>query len=167
MAGILVIGYGNSLRGDDAVGCRAAQQLAQSFHDDTEVEVIASPQLTPEMADDVSRSGFVLFVDASQGQAAGTIRRGRVAPEALPGGFTHSLTPSALLAAAEQLYGDAPEAVVLTLAGWSFELGSQLSPGASRSLPKLIQQAREVIERHRKGAFPSQTSAAFCKRPPN
>jgi hydrogenase maturation protease len=167
LAGILVIGYGNSLRGDDVVGCRAAQQLAQSFHGDPEVEVIASPQLTPEMADDVSRSGFVLFVDASEGEAAGTIRRSRVAPEALAGGFTHSLTPSALLSAAEQLYGDAPEAIVLTLAGWSFELGSQLSPGASRSLPKLIQQARELIERHRKGAFPSRTSVAFPKQRAN
>ena len=167
LAGILVIGYGNLLRGDDAVGCRVAQELAQSFHGDPEIEVIASPQLTPEMADDVSRSGFVLFVDASDGEAAGTIRRSRVAPESLPGGFTHSLTPSALLSAAEQLYGDAPEAMLLTMAGWSFELGNQLSAGASRSLPKLIQQARDVIERHRTDAFTARTAAALAYRPTN
>jgi len=103
----------------------------------------------------------VLFVDASDGEAAGTIRRSRVAPESLPVGFTHSLTPSALLSAAEQLYGDAPEAILLTMAGWSFELGNQLSTGASRSLPKLIRQARDVIERHRTGAFTARTAAAL------
>jgi hydrogenase maturation protease len=157
LAGILVIGYGNLLRGDDAVGCRVAQELAQLFHGDPEIDVIASPQLTPEIADDISRSGFVLFVDASDGEAAGTIRRRRVAPESLPGGFTHSLTPSALLSAAEQ--------VLLTLAGWSFELGSQLSAGARRSLPKLVQQARDVIERHRTGAFGARTVAALGKQP--
>jgi hydrogenase maturation protease len=149
--GILIIGYGNLFRGDDAVGCRAAQELERRFRGDSGIEVIASPQLTPEMAEDVARSGFVLFIDAASEHAAGTIRGCRITPEGGPGpgGFTHSLTPSALLSAAEQLYGDAPEAMTITLAGWSFELGNQLSPGARRRLPELIERAQAVIDQHR------------------
>jgi hydrogenase maturation protease len=149
--GILIIGYGNLLRGDDAIGCRAAQALERQFRHDEEVEVISSPQLTPEMADDVSRSGFVLFVDAAYDGVAGTVRCSRVTAGSGPGssGFTHTLTPSELLSAAAQLYGDAPEAMTLTLAGWSFELASQLSPGATRLLPHIVRQAREIVESHR------------------
>ena len=71
MPGTLIIGYGNLLRGDDAVGCRAAYELEQLFRDDPDVEVIASQQLTPEMADDVAGSDFVLFLDAATGEDAG------------------------------------------------------------------------------------------------
>ncbi len=65
MTETLIIGYGNLLRGDDAVGCHAAHELEQHYRDDPEVEVIATQQLTPEMAEDVSRCGLVLFLDAS------------------------------------------------------------------------------------------------------
>lgn len=150
MSRALIIGYGNLLRGDDAVGCHAAHELEQHYRDISDVEVIASQQLTPEMADDVARSKFVLFLDACSGEVPGTIRRARVAPDTAPNGFTHSLTPASLLTAAEQLYGDAPEAMSITLAGWSFELGNRLSPGAKQLLPELVRQARETVQNYRR-----------------
>ncbi|MGC2108293.1 MAG: hydrogenase maturation protease [Candidatus Korobacteraceae bacterium] len=148
----LIIGYGNPLRGDDAAGCRAAHELERLFHNDPDVEVIASQQLTPEMAEDVARSRFILFIDAALGDRPGAIRRMRVSPEPGPAGFTHHLTPSSLLSAAEQLYGDAPTAMVVTLAGWSFELGDKLSPGASRRLPELVRLAQGIVKNHRQAA---------------
>lgn len=149
MLGTLIIGYGNLLRGDDAVGCRAAYELEQLFRDDPDVEVIASQQLTPEMADDIARSNFVLFLDAATGEKPGTLRRARVAPQPGPSGFTHQLTPSSLLSAAEQLYGDVPEAMSITLAGWSFDLSNRLSTGAAHRFPEMIRLARDVVESHR------------------
>jgi hydrogenase maturation protease len=148
----LIIGYGNPLRGDDAAGCRAARELEHLFHDDPEVEVIASHQLTPEMAEDVARSRFVIFIDAALGDRPGAIRQIRVSPEPGPAGFTHHLRPSSLLSAAEQLYGDAPVAMAITLAGWSFELGDELSPGAARCLPELIRLARGMVRNHHQAA---------------
>ena len=58
------------MRGDDAIGCHAARALEQHFWNDPDVEVMAAQQLTPEMADDVSQREFVLFLDASFGDAA-------------------------------------------------------------------------------------------------
>lgn len=149
VTGTLIIGYGNLLRGDDAVGCHAAHELEQRYRDDPGVEVIATQQLTPEMAEDVSRCGFVLFLDASSAEEPGTIRQTRILPGNAPGGFTHQLTPSSLLSAAQQLYGDTPEAICITLEGWSFEVGNKLSGGARFRLPEFVRQAQEVVESYR------------------
>ena len=145
----LIIGYGNPMRGDDAIGCHAARALEQHFWNDPDVEVITAQQLTPEMAEDISQRAFVLFLDASFGDSPGTIMRATVSPEPGPGGFSHDLTPSSLLTAAEQLYGDAPFAMSITLAGWSFELGQKMSQIATRRMPEFIRLAQEAVEAHR------------------
>ena len=75
MPATLIIGYGNPMRGDDAIGCHAARQLEQHFWNDPDVEVIAAQQLIPEMAEDISLRDFVLFLDASFGEQPGTIKR--------------------------------------------------------------------------------------------
>lgn len=149
MPGILIIGFGNVLRGDDAVGFHAARELEQLFRDDPDVEVIATQQLTPDLADDISRSSFVVFIDASYNEEPGTIHRMPVAPEPGPGGFTHHLNPTSLLQAAEQLYGDVPDAASVTLTGWSFDLSNKLSRGAQLRLPELLRLVRELVASRR------------------
>jgi hydrogenase maturation protease len=149
LAGTLIIGYGNTLRGDDGVGCYVAEQLGKHFRNQADVEVLAAQQLTPEMTKDISQSAFVIFVDASNHGEPGSIHRNPVSPEGGPSGFTHQFTPPALLAAAEQLYGHAPMAISITLAGWSFDLSDELSPPAKSHLPKLIEQAKEAVDSHR------------------
>ncbi len=149
MPATLIIGYGNPMRGDDAIGCHAARQLEQHFWNDPDVEVIAAQQLTPEMAEDISLRDFVLFLDASFGEQPGTIKRIIVSPEPGPGGFSHHFNPSSLLSAAEQLYGDAPLAMSITMAGWSFDLGQKMSQIVTRRMPELIRLAQEAVETHR------------------
>jgi hydrogenase maturation protease len=148
--GTLIIGYGNALRGDDAIGLHAAYQLESQFRDDPDVEVIACHQLTPELADDISDCELVIFLDASCHGQAGTVRCNAISLENGPGAFSHQLDPASLIAAAEQLYGEAPKAFTLTLTGWSFELGSKLSGGARLELPQLVNRARELVASHRK-----------------
>jgi len=147
--GVLIIGYGNPLRGDDGIGFYAAKALDEQFRAEPDVEVMAAQELTPEMAEDIARSGVVLFVDAALDHAPGTIKRATVRPEPGPGGFSHSMTPSSLLSAAGELYGDTPEAMSLTLAGWSFEYGERLSKEAKLRMPELLRQAEAWVEEHR------------------
>jgi len=158
LAGTLIIGYGNTLRGDDGVGCYVAERLGKHFRNQADVEVLAVQQLTPEMAKDISQSAFVIFVDASNHGEPGSIQRNPVSPERGPSGFTHQFTPPALLAAAEQLYGHAPEAISITLAGWTFDLSDELSPSANSRLPKFIEQVKEAVESHR-NLLPSRHQA--------
>jgi hydrogenase maturation protease len=147
--GTLIIGYGDPLRGDDAIGCHAARALEQHFWNDADVEVISTQQLTPEMVDDILQRDFVLFLDASFGDQPGTIKRTTVSPEPGPGAFSDHYTPSSLLTAAEQLYGDIPFAMCITLAGWSFDAGQKMSRTATRRMPDLIRLAQEAVESHR------------------
>jgi Ni,Fe-hydrogenase maturation factor len=101
------------------------------------------------MVDDILQRDFVLFLDASFGAQPGTILRTTVSPEPGPGGFSHHLTPASLLTAAEQLYGDAPFAMSITMAGWSFDLGQKMSQIATRRMPDFIRLAQEAVETHR------------------
>ncbi len=149
MPGILVLGYGNLLRGDDAVGVLAARELDGYFQDDDEVEVIAAQQLTPEMAEIVSRSGFVLFLDASNRAKSGSIDCVPVEPEDDSQRFTHHFTAATLLTLAQQIYGQAPPALALTLCGWSFGLDSELSRQVCERLPEFVRQAKEAVASHR------------------
>jgi hydrogenase maturation protease len=150
VSGILIIAYGNTLRGDDAVGLHAARELERQFHDDPEVDVLTCQQLTPEMADDISGSDLVIFLDAASGKEPGTLQCKRILAANVPGGWIHHLGPQALLSAAEQLYGEAPRAICVTLAGWSFEVGNRLSHNAQLRLPEFIRQVAEVITSYRK-----------------
>ena len=150
MSGILIIAYGNALRGDDAVGLHAARELDRKFHDDPEIDIIACQQLTPEMADDITGSELVIFLDAACGEEPGTVRCKHISPVNGPGAFTHQLDPQSLVSAAEQLYGEAPKAICVTLAGWSFEVSNRLSKNAQHCLPELVRQTREIITTHRK-----------------
>ena len=52
----LIIGYGNTLRGDDAVGQAAAQALAGEAAI-AGAETIACHQLTPELAERIAACG--------------------------------------------------------------------------------------------------------------
>src|SRR2546421_12899232 len=74
----LVIGYGNPLRTDDGVGWQVAQQLATDLADD--VDVIGTHQLTPELAEPISRAGLVVFVDAGVGGEPGHVGCRLIAP---------------------------------------------------------------------------------------
>ena len=157
---VLVIGIGNPVRGDDAVGCHAAHALEQMYRGDPQVEVMAVHQLTPELADDISQSVFVLFLDACAGGRPGAIRQHSVAPTHGSRSFSHHLNPASLLAAAESLYGDAPAAGMLTIVGASFEVGEQLSPVTMAKLPELVRLAQEIIAAHRTLRQPRKFSGA-------
>jgi len=50
-----------------------------------------------------------------------------------------------LLAAAELLYGRAPETVLFTVSGGSFDAGETLSPAVAHSLPDLLAQIRQAV----------------------
>jgi hypothetical protein len=58
----LVVGYGNTLRGDDGIGYRVAEAVAKWQL--PQVRSIAVAQLLPELAADIGEVEIVMFVDA-------------------------------------------------------------------------------------------------------
>jgi hydrogenase maturation protease len=144
MAQVLILGYGNPLRGDDGVGWHAARRLAETFGS-SEVEVIAGHQLTPELAEPLSRARLAVFIDAACDHGVGEVVLQHIVPQTSSSEpFSHQLTPEVLLGMAKRLYGACPEAVLLSVGAGSFELGQTLSPAVEAALPELFRRVQTV-----------------------
>jgi len=141
----LIIGYGNPLRGDDAVGYLAAERLLQRIHD-PDIEVLAVQQLTPELMEPVSQADRVIFIDASAEGEPGTILATPVESDPAPGpALTHFATPGALLAGVQALYEKAPAAMLICIAGRDFAIGDRLSEPVQLALEDLLQSQMSGI----------------------
>jgi hydrogenase maturation protease len=142
---VLVIGYGNPLRGDDGIGWNAANALAETVQDDR-VRIVACTQLTPELAESMSRADRVIFIDASLSLAAGQLHVGRLtADDRTEELWTHHLDPRTLLLCAQILYGESPEVVLITMGGASFDCRDELSPAVREQFPVLLARIRKEV----------------------
>ena len=141
----LIVGYGNPLRSDDALGWQASRLLAEALAG-RDVEVITCHQLTPELAEPLSKCRRAVFIDADAEGEPGEIHRRTVRPQAPTSStFTHTCTPSGLLASAKQLYGHRPQAIVITVTAQSFEFGDTLSSIVSAALPRVVEQVLKWV----------------------
>ncbi len=148
MSRILVIGYGNPLRSDDGFGWRATEELQQSISA-KEVEFVECQQLAPELAQKISEKDLVIFIDADSNGVAGQVHCYPVRAEDKKDKnpvMTHHLDPCALLALSSELYGRAPEALVVSVTGECFGYGKQLSQPVASSLPGVVRHLVTVIE---------------------
>lgn len=142
----MVIGYGNPSRSDDGLGWHAARRLSEQCND-PRLEILALHQLTPELAEPLSRADRVVFIDASAEGEAATLRCRRIDQGGPPpAAFCHHMTPLSLVAMSQALYGRAPEAFVVSVTGESFDFGETLSAAVSAVLPRLIEQVCECLE---------------------
>ena len=110
---LLVIGYGNTLRQDDGVGPRVAEQVEELGLPG--VRTLVAAQLSPEHAEPVSLARGVVFVDAASNASSGMEMR-PLAPAGSSQVTTHAAEPATLLALARDLFGRA------TVDGWGFDL---------------------------------------------
>lgn len=148
---ILVIGYGNPLCGDDGVGPCVVEDMAlgnDGAHSDVEYQSLR--QLTPELAEPISRAQAVIFVDAAAGGTIGEVHCQMLQPavESTPASssaFTHHVNPILLLESARLLYGNCPAAYLYTISGEKFNLGDSFSGRVEAALPSLIDQLKARI----------------------
>jgi hydrogenase maturation protease len=147
MGHVLILGYGNPLRGDDGVGWHAAELLLERSVE-LDAEVTSCHQLMPELAEPVSRAERVIFIDARIGQPPGRVEVSEVAVRASEyPTFSHHLDPATLVALAQGLFGRAPQAWILTVTGESFAHTDRLSASVRSSLPELIRQVETLASR--------------------
>jgi hydrogenase maturation protease len=144
MARVLILGYGNPLRSDDGLGWQTAVQLFRT-NKSADVQVLPCHQLTPELADPISKAGTVLFIDCSREGTPGEFLCEKLHCQQGSVYYTHDLSPGALLDLASQLYGCCPRAYLLTICGECFVAGDTLSPIVLQQLPKLKQRVREIV----------------------
>jgi hydrogenase maturation protease len=154
---ILVIGYGNPLRRDDGLGQVAAQRI-EALLQDRDVEVMVRHQMGIELAGDLSGVDLAIFIDAHVGDETGTLpgtlKEEEVVPDdAVPGSFSHHLSPGVLLSCVQALYHRHPRMFIYSIAAEDFDHGEGLSPAVEAALPELIEKVIARIAEFRMSGF--------------
>jgi hydrogenase maturation protease len=153
MTRILIVGYGNPIRGDDALGWRAAERLRELVTD-PDVEILTLHQLAPELMEPLSQVDLAIFIDAAAaGPEPGAVLERRIEPRASgAASFTHHATPEALLWAARALYGRAAEGRMISVTGADFSYSMDLSPTVQARLEDVVAAVLRLIGKPSAGA---------------
>ena len=139
---LLVVGYGSTLRTDDAAGRRVAQAVQELNLPD--VSVLICDLLTPEVADPISKAARVIFVDASV-DGTKSVQLRPLAPADSSQLLAHAADPQTMLALARDLFGHAPPAWWLTVPAENMEIGEGLSLKATQGVAEALQLITELL----------------------
>jgi hydrogenase maturation protease len=139
---VLVIGYGNELCGDDALGPATATAVAA--WEEPGVRAIACPQLTPELSAEIATARSVVFVDAILAPAGEDVALRPVAPAATHVTFGHLGQPGWLLGLTQAVFGSAPPAWCVTVPVAQLSLGEGLSALARSGLEQALVLIRDL-----------------------
>jgi hydrogenase maturation protease len=138
---VLVFGYGNPSRGDDALGPLLTDYVQTHCNTDG-IDRLTDFQLQIEHALDLEHRELVLFVDASVACEA-PFELTELKAAANIGYTTHALHPASVMAVFQSIgKRPPPPCFLLAIKGEAFELGESLSANAERHL----RQAEAFIE---------------------
>ena len=141
-AKLLLFGYGNPGRGDDALGPMLIEQIDQLKLGN--VTCLVAMQLLIEHAVDLTGYDKVIFIDADMSCTKPFIFS-EVQAEQDDSYTSHTLTPAALLFIYQQIYHHhAPPAFLLRIRGYQFELGDALSDQASLNLQAAMKHVQQL-----------------------
>jgi len=134
--GILIIGIGSPLRGDDAAGPAAARRLAARGFRALNVH-----QLTPELAEEVASAREVYFLDAHSELTPGEVSVEEITEtERAIAVLEHRSSPAGLLRLVRTAYGAEPSAWLVSMGGRDFELSERLTPEAEQAVERAIEE---------------------------
>jgi hydrogenase maturation protease len=138
---LLIIGYGNTLRGDDGVGPRVAEAVGALQLPG--VRTLICQQLSPEHAAPISIAHTVIFVDAAV-DAPQEVQLRRLDPNDSPQLLAHAADPQTMLALSRDVFGHVPQAWWLTIPALKMEFGETLTPEAQRGCAEAIDKIKDL-----------------------
>jgi hydrogenase maturation protease len=135
MSKVLVIGYGNTLRGDDAAGVKAAELISKHH---PEIICAVVHQLVPELSEQIAECDTVFFIDAQQGITQPNVRLIKPSMEA-DQPHTHFISPESLLSLSQQLYQRTPpKAYIAGIPAIEFEFSEELSAQTDQAMRQCV-----------------------------
>ena len=143
-APVLVLACGNPSRGDDGIGPFIAEALEAAHIPGVGVEL--DYQLNLEDALAMEGRKRVVFVDASY-NAPAPFHWHAITPEKSASFTSHALAPAALLALARDCFANSPEAWVLAVRGYAFDLGEGLSTQGQSNAQTALSFLLRTLER--------------------
>ena len=142
----LVIGYGNSLRGDDGIGIKVAEAVAKWQL--SNVRSLARHQLTPELAAELAQVDGAIFVDACQIAEINTVELHPLKPSTTFNFKSHLSDPKVLLSFTQALYGKCPQAWWVMIPGANFALSDSLSAFAQQGIEEALIQIKNLLKKN-------------------
>jgi len=137
---ILVIGCGNELRGDDAVGPKTAAMVAE-WHLPG-IRAMVCQQFSPDLAVPIAASRRVVFIDSAVEPSGNvTLREVRPAKSQSGNGVPG---PRTLLRLADEIFGRAPSAFWLTIPIENVNVGQNLSTRARDGMQTALEKIRTL-----------------------
>jgi hydrogenase maturation protease len=144
----LVIGVGNPMRGDDAVGRLLARRLRELALPDVAVHEESGEGTA--LIEAWRNAGAVILIDAAQsGAAPGTIRRIDASQTPVPSRFfhysTHAFSVAEAVELARALHQLPPRIILYSIEGRDFNAGGELSPEVAASFDELLSRVRKEL----------------------
>jgi len=137
---ILIIGYGNSTRQDDGLGVYVAGALGEQIPN---IDVEITQEIGSEICEEISDYGLVFFVDAGIDQEEEFVIRELLAKfRSTP--FSHHIHPETLLAMTEKLFNRIPKAYLISIKGYRFDFGFEISQEAKVNAEKAIREIERI-----------------------
>jgi len=137
----LVIGYGNTLRGDDGVGPRVAEAVAALNLPG--VRTLICQQLSPEHAAPISLAQTVIFVDAAV-DAPQEVQLRRLEPKDTSQLMAHAADPRTMLALSRDVFGHVPQAWWLTIPAVKLDFTEDLTPEAQHGFAAAVEKIQAL-----------------------
>lgn len=133
---LLVIGIGNTGRGDDGLGWKFADEVKAS----TGISVVTEYryQLQVEDAELISHYAMVVFADATEVSLPEGFEMRPCIPASHYYFSSHLQSPEAVLYLSSEIYGKVPQAFLMAITGCEWELSTSLSAMAEFHLQKAI-----------------------------
>jgi hydrogenase maturation protease len=148
----LVIGFGNPDRQDDGVAWHILSRLAENlgrpipsmdegfFPSGEEPDLLFALQLIPELAETISAYKRVCFVDAHTGNVPEDVNVVEVKAEYQRSPFTHHMTADTCLSLVQTIYGQRPQAILVSVRGYEFGFSHEMSPATTMLADQAVER---------------------------
>ena len=132
---ILIYGYGNPGRQDDALGILLSEKIEAWARKNnySNISVDQNYQLNIEDADNISGYDLVIFLDASVKEIESVLIE-PVIPELKTDFSMHSVTPAFVLGLSQQIFNKAPDTYQIHIRGYKYDFMEPLTEKAKKNL---------------------------------
>lgn len=142
---ILVIGYGNTLMGDDGFGIYLTQKLQQkTANSNRNIKFILAYQLTLELSYDIKDFTKVIFIDASYGTPSFSIACPVINNS--DSTLSHHLNPQVLIKTTKELFNVNIEFEIYSVLVDNFKMQESLSLEMSEPLNKIVNYLENYLK---------------------
>jgi Ni,Fe-hydrogenase maturation factor len=145
MSDILIFGTGNPSRQDDCLGIEFSDCIEKWIMEEKlDIDVDCNYQLNIEDATNIAPYKLVIFVDGSKEDINNFIIS-KIEPSQTVEVLSHSCSPATVIYLCSELFDCQPEAFLLHIKGFGWELNKPPTPGAIQNLNLAIQFLKDTL----------------------